>query len=185
MNPSEDTFYSRIPSLSDTELLDYVHNYSSYKEDAVRLAIQELNTRGHSLTDTELNAIEVYFRSKAGPDAELFNFDTSSFRLISYIVLAGGLFASGLIYFTVAPPAPNPLGYDPMDTKQHVRDLEYLGGTINVLATEFTQWFSGLWQGRSLAIVIAVMSVVLAAILWLIGSYKSSELDSGEHSGRS
>ena len=43
---SDDPFYSRLPTLSNAELFNYIHYYSHYKVDAVHAALAELRTRG-------------------------------------------------------------------------------------------------------------------------------------------
>ena len=41
MPPSDDPFYSRIPTLPNAELFNYIHSYSRYKVDAVHAALAE------------------------------------------------------------------------------------------------------------------------------------------------
>jgi hypothetical protein len=84
------------------------------------------------------------------------------------IVLAG--FAAALaIYLTAAPSPDNPLGYRPEDSKRYLREMAVYGGTANVLASEFRQWFEGLWHGKSLAFTVVFLSVLLA-LAFLIAS---------------
>src|SRR5262245_5974705 len=64
-------------------------------------------------------------------------------------LMAAGFTAAIVIYVLAASPADNPLGYDPMDTKQYVHDLEVYGGQANVLAAQFERWFLDLWRGRN------------------------------------
>ncbi len=77
------------------------------------------------------------------------------------IVLAG-LAAALLIFLTAAPATENPLGYRPEDTKRYLREMEIYGGRANVLASEFRQWFEGLWHGRALAFTVAGLSLLFA-----------------------
>ena len=84
--------------------------------------------------------------------------------LLPRLLLAVGLPASVVLWF-VAPAKPeNPLGYEPLETKKYLHDLQMYGGTANVLAAEFREWFAGLWWGRNLAITIAALSVLLALV---------------------
>lgn len=86
-------------------------------------------------------------------------------------ILAVG-FGSALAIFVVAsirPPSENPLGYDPMDTKQYRHDLEVYGGQASVLAEQFQDWFLGLWRGRSLAYTVAVSTLLLVWIVRFFG----------------
>ena len=85
-------------------------------------------------------------------------------RLSKAILIAG--FIAAAIIFVVARPAPeNPLGYDPLDTKSYRRQLEVYGGSANVMAADFMDWFSGLWQGRNLAYTIAVLTLVTVLLV--------------------
>lgn len=47
-------------------------------------------------------------------------------------------------------------------SKQYRHDLEVIGGKGNVLADEFCRWFEGLWHGRSLALIVACISILIA-----------------------
>jgi hypothetical protein len=70
-----------------------------------------------------------------------------------------------------------------MDTKKYLRDLELFGGKGNVLATEFTLWWQGLWQGRNLAFTVAWLTVCLALIFWLLATRRARELEAGDLEG--
>jgi hypothetical protein len=94
----------------------------------------------------------------------------SRIRLITAALLGVGLGAAILVYLTASPPAANPLGYEPLDTKKYLRDLELYGGKANVVATEFLRWFKRLWQGRSLAFTLAWLTVILAGTFWFIST---------------
>jgi hypothetical protein len=86
MHPSDDTFYSRIPTLSDSELFNYTQNYSRYKVEAVQAAIAELRTRGFHVSNDELSEIESYFTLKDKQRMRPFNFDPSQLRFLSYAI---------------------------------------------------------------------------------------------------
>jgi hypothetical protein len=77
-----------------------------------------------------------------------------------------------------APPTPqSPLEYDPFASKKYLRELELYGGKINILAVEFRQWFESLWRGHRLSYTIALLTVMLSALLWFLGSHVASPLD--------
>jgi len=82
-------------------------------------------------------------------------------KLISRAILIVGFGAAAAAYFVARARPENPLGYDPLDTKKYLHDLEMYGGTANVLAAEFREWFAGLWYGRNLAYTIAVITVLV------------------------
>src|SRR5713101_4668804 len=77
-------------------------------------------------------------------------------------ILVIGFAAAVVIYLTAQPPAENPLGYDPLDTKKYLHDLEVYGGKANVFAAEFREWFDSLWHGERLAFTVAVITVIAA-----------------------
>jgi hypothetical protein len=73
-----------------------------------------------------------------------------------------GFAAAVVIYLTAQPPPDNPLGYDPLDTKKYLHDLEVYGGKANVIAAQFRDWFDSLWHGKQLAFTVAVLTVIAA-----------------------
>jgi len=176
MHPSDDTFYSRIPTLSDAELFNYTHHYARYKVEAVQVAIAELRTRGLHLSNDELSEIDRYFTLKDHQLTRPFNLDPSHLRFLSYAILTIGLFSAVFLYVTASPTPQDPLGYDPFASKKYLRDLELYGGKINILAVEFRQWFDRLWRGENLSYTIAFLTVMLASLLRFIGAHAASNL---------
>jgi hypothetical protein len=77
-------------------------------------------------------------------------------------ILVLGFAAAVVIYLTAQPPPANPLGYDPLDTKRYLHDLEVYGGKANVIAAEFRDWFDSLWHGRRLAFTVAALALIAA-----------------------
>ena len=96
-------------------------------------------------------------------------------RRLTVAILALGFGSSIIIYLTARPESENPLGYDPMQTKTYLHDLELYGGKANVLAAEFREWFTGLWQGRNLAFTIAVITVLVVLALRFIAALPPAE----------
>jgi hypothetical protein len=170
LNPQNDTFYSRIPTLSNDELFDYITNYSRYKVEAVRLAITELRSRGFILSEDELSKIESFFSLPSNPQRRSLHFNPSRLRLISYVVFGVGVSISVMIYITARAPMQNPLGYDPLDTKKYLRELELYGGKSNIMAAELMEWLVRLWQGKNLSYTIACITLIISIILWFVGS---------------
>lgn len=84
-------------------------------------------------------------------------------RVGTRAILVLGFAAAVVIYLTAQPPPANPLGYDPMDTKRYLHDLEVYGGKANVMAAEFKDWFVSLWHGRRLAFTVAALTVIAAS----------------------
>jgi multisubunit Na+/H+ antiporter MnhB subunit len=86
-------------------------------------------------------------------------------RRVTRTILAVG-FGGALVAWIVARARPeNPLGYDPLDNKKYVHDLQVYGGTANVVAAEFREWFAGLWYGKNLAYTIAVLTVLVVLLV--------------------
>ena len=177
MNPQNDNFYSRIPTLSNDELLNYIANCSRYKIEAVQLAIAELQKRGFILSDDELSKIEAFFSPKSNRIRRPFHFNPGRCRLISYVIFSVGILISAVIYVTARPPMEKPFGYDPLNTKIYLRQLELFGGKSNIMAAELMDWFVGLWQGKNLSYTIACITVIISIILWFIGSRKHADPD--------
>ncbi len=82
-------------------------------------------------------------------------------RRLTIAFLVAGFGAAIAVFFAAGPEPENPLGYDPLETKRYVHDLELYGGKANVLAAEFRDWFTGLWYGQNLAFTIAALTVLL------------------------
>jgi len=101
-------------------------------------------------------------------------------RLIAAAIVLAGFTAALAIYLTATPPPDNPLGYQPEDTKQYLREMELYGGKANVLVSEFRQWFEGFWRGRSLAFTVAFISVLLALAFLIASTPLPRAADSAE-----
>jgi hypothetical protein len=172
-------FLARIPTLSDTELEAYLRSPLEYRREAVEAALSEWLRRGLPLSEDArarlLEALDQRDRSRHTPGPALRWLGTGpaerrrSLRRLTAAVLVAGLGAAAVIWVTAPLPAPNPLGYEPSDTKRYLRDLELYGGKVNVLATEGQQWFTALWTGRGLAKTVAVATLVGAGGLWWAG----------------
>jgi hypothetical protein len=176
MHPSDDPLYARISTLSEAELFIYIQHYTRYKAEAVQAAIAELHTRGLHVPNDALAEIEGYFTRKEHQLMRPFNLDPSQVRWLSYALFTIGICSAILLYATAtASPSPHqPLGYDPFTSKKYMRELELYGGKSNILAVEFRQWFASLWRGKNLAYTIAVFTVLLSSLLWLMGSPSAS-----------
>ncbi|HET9793343.1 MAG TPA: hypothetical protein VFS34_02685 [Thermoanaerobaculia bacterium] len=87
--------------------------------------------------------------------------DSRRLQRIRRAILAIGFAAAIVIYVVAGPDADNPNGYDPMQNKMYLHDLELYGGKANILAAEFRDWFVELWQGRTLAFTVAFLTVLI------------------------
>jgi len=87
---------------------------------------------------------------------------------LAAIILTVGLGGAVLIFFTAQAPGAGPLG-DPNDSKRYLREMEMVGGKANILTAQFREWVGGLFQGRSLALTVAILALLLAWAVWFFG----------------
>jgi hypothetical protein len=98
-------------------------------------------------------------------------------RIATAAILAVGLSSALAVYLAARPGPGNPLGSDPEDSKQYLRQMEVYGGTANVLASEIREWFGSLWHGKRLAGTIATATILLAGAVWFFGVRTPAGLD--------
>lgn len=84
---------------------------------------------------------------------------------------AAWVYAAALRAESEAPRDPQGavLLMSPEYSKKFLRDLEVYGGKANVLMFKFRAWLEGLFQGKSLAFIIAGLSLLIAAALFHAG----------------
>jgi hypothetical protein len=83
-------------------------------------------------------------------------------RVTRWILIAGFTAAVGAWIAAAAHPA-NPLA-EQLESKKYLHDLQMYGGTANVLAAQFREWFAGLWSGTNLAYTIAVLTILTVVV---------------------
>ncbi len=96
-------------------------------------------------------------------------------RPLAVLILITGLISALVIYLCAEPEVINP--FDPMASKRYIHELGIYGGQFNVLAAELSQWFQGLWHGKTLAFTVGTILAGLAWLLWFIGSSPTSDKD--------
>jgi len=114
-------------------------------------------------------------------------------NLISAIILLVGLSIATLIYLGGGHDSQGIWGYEggngaaypisPEDSKQYLRDLELYGGKANVLADQFRRWFSGLWHGKSLALIVACTTIIISFGFFYAANYRTSPVKSKDQRG--
>lgn len=181
------TFRTRIPTLSDAELRRYVEHPLDYRIEAVEAALAELGRRGEPIDEAALQQLRGGLRqreAKAAPGSwpgrllgTAPTLRAKRIRAITGAILAAGLGTALGIYLATGPKAANPLGYEPLDTKKYLHDLELYGGKVNVLATEFMRWWDGLWHGRMLAYTVTWLTIALALAFWFVATRLATPLD--------
>ncbi len=112
-------------------------------------------------------------------------------NLISAIILVIGLGGAALIYHRAANLPGGASGYEtadgtilpmmPEDSKMYRHNLEVYGGKMNVMMDDFRRWFVGLWQGKSLALIIACTTIIISYGFFYAANYLSQPLESAGH----
>jgi hypothetical protein len=85
-------------------------------------------------------------------------------RYVAGGILAVGWTAALAIYVSAPAAVDDPEIYDMEHSKTYVRQMEVIGGRAAMFATQFDDWFAGLWQGRPLAYTIAFLTLVVALL---------------------
>ncbi len=101
--------------------------------------------------------------------------------LIAAAVLAAGLVAAAVIVY-FAPPDPDMSyltdGADfpvPKDvSRQYQFQIERIGGQEGLLAAQFNDWFTSLWQGRQLGYTVFCIAAIIALICAFFGKVLSA-----------
>ncbi|MBK8572476.1 MAG: hypothetical protein IPN91_07440 [Holophagaceae bacterium] len=191
-----DTFQARLPALPEAELRQVLTYAEGYRTEAVAAALAELERRGLPLAEEERARIRQDLAQRAAAaEARLHRgwvarlgaslpTRLARIRQLTGLLLAAGLGAALAIHLTATPPAPNPLGYEPMNTKKYLRDLEIYGGKVNVLATEFMGWWNDRWQGRNLATTVACLTVLATGGFWLLATRQARDLEHHQDEAR-
>jgi hypothetical protein len=114
-------------------------------------------------------------------------------NVASILILLLGLGSAVLIYQMAEGESGSVLSYDrdddssyllsPGDSKKYLRDLELYGGKANVLATQLRYWFAGLWHGKPLAYIIALLSVLASYGTFRAGNRPLSDSETPIHRG--
>ena len=85
-------------------------------------------------------------------------------------VLVLGL-GSALIIYLTADDDTDIAMQQIFGSKAYVRQLQRFGGKASVLFDDIDRWFAGLWEGRSLAVTVAWISVLAGLALFLIARH--------------
>ena len=111
-------------------------------------------------------------------------------KLISVCILLVGLGCATWIYQRAENVPYGNLGYEdvggtlypvmPEDSKQYLRSMELYGGKANVLADQFRRWFVGLWQGKSLAFIIACTTIIISGGFFYAANHLTPPLEASD-----
>ena len=83
-------------------------------------------------------------------------------------ILFAGLLAAEIVYF-VAGREEAADTVDMTHTKMFQHNMELVGGKAAVLAGGVADWLAGLWHGRPLAYTIAILTLVVAGVCFVVG----------------
>jgi hypothetical protein len=81
-------------------------------------------------------------------------------NLIGAIILLVGLGSAVLLYQSVGNDPYGVLDFE--NSKLYRHNLEVYGGKFSVIMDDCRRWFLGLWQGKSLAVIIACTAVIIS-----------------------
>jgi hypothetical protein len=109
--------------------------------------------------------------------------------LASVLILIAGLGGALAIYRSAAVGQKPVLGYEegdgtvypvmPEDSKQYQRSMELYGGKANLLADQARRWFLGLWQGKTLALTIACITMLISFGVFFAANFLPPPPDPG------
>ena len=109
-------------------------------------------------------------------------------NLIGVIILLVGLGGAALIYQRAVNVPYDAWGYEivdgaiypimPQDSKMYRHNLELYGGKMNVIMEDFRKWFAGLWQGKSLAVIVGCTAMLISFGFFYTANYLIPRLDS-------
>jgi hypothetical protein len=115
-------------------------------------------------------------------------------NLISAIILLVGLGSGVLIYQSAGNDPYGALGYEsadgtiypvmPENSKLYRHNLEVYGGKFNVIMDDFRRWFTGLWHGKSLALIIACSAIIISLVFFYVANHLTPTLKFEAHNKR-
>jgi hypothetical protein len=175
-----DSFHTRIPTLSDAALRNYLRFPHKYQTEAVAAAITELQKRGLDFSEFDpprlLERLHQRDTEKISrPRRPGFLHDGTRpklgrIRTILAIILVAGLCSAAMIYRHAAIVSASAIDLESPDSKKYLRDLEVIGGKANVLASDFRRAFLSLWEGKRLAGMVAACTLVLSTGFWVVST---------------
>jgi hypothetical protein len=93
-------------------------------------------------------------------------------NLIGAVILLIGIGSAAVIYQRAGNIPYGAWGYEtvngtfypirPEDSKMYRHNLEVMGGKLSVMMDDFSNWFGGLWHGKSLAVIIGSITIMIS-----------------------
>jgi hypothetical protein len=102
--------------------------------------------------------------------------------LVAGLACAGWIYAgaddqpdlSGAYQIIVVNGVAQPIA--PNESKAYVRDLQRYGGKMALVFDDINRWWSSLWQGKSLALTVAFLTVVASCGLLLVAAHVPEDI---------
>ena len=114
-------------------------------------------------------------------------------NFIGAIILLAGLAGAVAIYHRAGNLPYGAWGYvnadgtiaavGPEDSKMYRHNLEVYGGKANVIMDDFRRWFAGLWQGKSLAVIVGCAAICMAYGCFYTANYAIPRRKSAPYEG--
>jgi hypothetical protein len=92
-------------------------------------------------------------------------------NLIGAIILLVGLGSSVLMYQSAGNDSYGLLDFE--NSKLYRHNLEVYGGKFSVIMDDLRRWFLGLWQGKSLAIILACTTIIISLGFFSAANHRS------------
>jgi hypothetical protein len=73
---------------------------------------------------------------------------------------------SGAYQIVIVDGVPRAIA--PNESKAYMRELQRYGGRMSVIFDDIDRWWSGLWHGRSLALTVASIAVLVSFALYFV-----------------
>jgi hypothetical protein len=115
-------------------------------------------------------------------------------NLIGAFIFVVGLGSATLIYQRAGNDPYGALGYQgvdgtiypimPGDSKMYRHNLEVYGGKFSVIMDDFRRWFLGLWQGKSLAVIIGCTTIIISFGFFYAANYFPQPLEFDDRNGK-
>ena len=111
----------------------------------------------------------------------------TSLNLISAIILVVGLGSAAFIYQRAGNDPSGEVADETMrlimlqNSKLYRHNLEVFGGKLNVIMDDFQRWLAGLWDGKSLAFIIACISIIVSCGFFYKANYLPQPSTSDVH----
>ena len=100
--------------------------------------------------------------------------------LASLLILVVGLCTSAILYVTMEDPEAAEDSYRvvfhdgkaypiPVESDRlYLQNMERFGGKAAVLFAQFNRWFMSLWRGKALAVTVLWMTIIAAAVAFVL-----------------